>query len=84
MKFKNITSTFIMLAMVLVLSQSAFAAKGIGDTKESAIDLIPKKQVNLYIEDSTDKDWFRWTNDTAKMKRIIVYLNGKAIMKISE
>ncbi|CAH8771334.1 hypothetical protein [Paenibacillus dendritiformis] len=54
-KFKKITSTFIMLAMVLVLSQSAFVAKGIGCTKESAIDLFPKKQVNLYIEDSTDK-----------------------------
>lgn len=49
-KFKKITSTFIMLAMVLVLSQSAFAAKGIGDTKESAIDLFPKKQVTCILK----------------------------------
>lgn len=73
MKFKKTISTFIMLAMVLVLSQSAFAAKGIGDDPKSAISLIPGKSMNLYIEDSTDKDWFTWTNDTGKTKSILAY-----------
>lgn len=66
---KKFVSTLLVFALMLVLSTSAFAAKGIGDTPESAITLIPNNTVKLYIEDSTDNDWFTWTNNTGKMQK---------------
>ncbi|MFW5435658.1 hypothetical protein [Paenibacillus apiarius] len=70
MKFKKSFSAFFVFVMVLVFSQSAFAAKGIGDTKETAINIFPKQEIRLFIEGDGDKDWFTWTNNTGETKYI--------------
>lgn len=46
---KKFISTLLVFTLILVFSTSAFAAKGVGDTKESA---IPSQILgNLYIPD---------------------------------
>ncbi|MCE5173051.1 hypothetical protein LQV63_27690 [Paenibacillus profundus] len=72
MKFKKSFSMFFVFVMVLVFSQSTFAAKGIGDTKETAINIFPKQEIRLFIEGGGDKDWFTWNNNTGETK----YLGG--------
>ena len=57
MEFKKTISTCIMLAMVLVLSQSAFALPGMGDTKETAIKIEPGVTLYSALQDSNDYDW---------------------------
>ncbi|WP_157259795.1 hypothetical protein [Paenibacillus sp. OSY-SE] len=75
MKFKKSFSMFFVFVMVLVFSQNAFAAVGVGDTKESAINLFPPSSIELYISNSKDKNWFTWTNNTGKMKMLTSFLN---------
>ncbi|OBY76470.1 hypothetical protein BBG47_26935 [Paenibacillus sp. KS1] len=70
---KKFVSTLLVFTLMLVFSTNAFAAKGIGDTPETAITLFPRNIVNLYIEDSTDKDWFTWTNNTGKIQRLYAW-----------
>jgi hypothetical protein len=65
---KKFVSSLLVFTLMLVFSTGAFAAKGIGDTKENAISLIPGNSMSLYIEDRTDKDWYKWTNNTGVMK----------------
>ncbi|WP_019420429.1 hypothetical protein [Paenibacillus sp. OSY-SE] len=72
MKHKKFISMFLVFAMAFIFSQSAFAAKGIGDTKETAINIFPKQEIRLFIEGDGDKDWFIWTNNTGATK----YLSG--------
>ncbi|MGG0815749.1 hypothetical protein ABE142_24250 [Paenibacillus alvei] len=73
---KKFISTLLVFTLILVFSTSAFAAKGVGDTKESAINLDPGASYTLFIQDSTDKDWYKWTNQTGKTKRFGSWLNG--------
>ena len=73
---KKFVSTLLVFTLMLVLSTSAFAAKGVGDTQESAINLDPGASYTLFIQDSTDKDWYKWTNNTGKIKRFESWLNG--------
>ncbi|MCM3337511.1 hypothetical protein M3650_02325 [Paenibacillus sp. MER TA 81-3] len=56
MKFKKLISTFLVFAMILVFSQSAFAATGIADTREKALTLFPGQSYSLVIENSKDQD----------------------------
>lgn len=81
---KKFFSTLLVFALMLVFSTSAFAAKGLGDTRDSAIDLYPEglldfypgSPVHLSIENSKDEDWFKWTNNTRKMKGITALFIG--------
>ncbi|WGU95596.1 hypothetical protein QJQ58_04810 [Paenibacillus dendritiformis] len=86
MKFKKTISTFIMLAMVLVLSQSAFAATGIADTREKAITMfLPQSPITLFISDAEDQDWYTWTNNTGQDRFIYVNLqsgSGNTFIKL--
>ncbi|WP_157259640.1 hypothetical protein [Paenibacillus sp. OSY-SE] len=84
MKFKKIVSTFFVFAFVLVFSQSAFALTGVGDTQENAISLFPApsgddlfQDIDLYLDSSEDKDWFKWTNTTGENKFLGAYLSSK-------
>lgn len=74
MKFKNTISTFIMLAMVLVLSQSAFADTGFADTQETAFAITPTKAgvitFTMSLYNSKDMDCYKWTNNTDKGRYI--------------
>ncbi|MCY9513298.1 hypothetical protein [Paenibacillus apiarius] len=70
---KKYVSTLLVFALMLVFSTSAFAANGIGDTKESAISLINEQAISLFIEDSTDRDWFKWTNNTGVTKEFTAW-----------
>ncbi len=37
---------------------------GLGDTRETAITLIPNQEYSLYIDKAQDVDWYKWTNNT--------------------
>ncbi|MBG9736217.1 hypothetical protein [Paenibacillus alvei] len=74
---RKFASTLLVFALMLSFSSNAFAAKGVGDNHESAITLFPKNTVNLYVEDSTDKDWFTWTNNTGKMQKFTAWAHPK-------
>lgn len=77
MKHKRFVTSILAFVFMLVFATSVFAAKGIGDTQESAITIFPKNAVNLYIEGNTDKDWFIWTNNTGKMQRFVAWIQPK-------
>ncbi|PZM62432.1 hypothetical protein DOE73_27395, partial [Paenibacillus dendritiformis] len=66
MKFKKSITTFIMVAMVLVLAQSAFALPGMGDTMEKAIKIEPGVKLNGVLQDANDYDWYTWENKSGK------------------
>lgn len=66
MKFKKSITTFIMVAMVLVLAQSAFALPGMGDTMEKAINIQPGITLKSELHYGNDYDWFVWENKTGK------------------
>lgn len=74
---KKFVSTLLVFALMFVFSTSAFAAKGIGDDMLEAVDVYPGKDIHLYIEDWKDEDWFKWVNNSGKMKVIRAQLKGK-------
>ncbi|MNW52359.1 hypothetical protein D3C74_298760 [compost metagenome] len=79
MKLKKVLMVLFTCVMLLTFSSSASAATGIADTKNTALGLIPSQVFKLFLaEDSADKDWFMWTNNTGVDKFISadVYLNG--------
>lgn len=51
------------LSFSLFGAQSAFASDGVADTRETAIPISPGFIYHT-IADSTDVDWFTWTNNT--------------------
>jgi hypothetical protein len=56
----------ILAASMLVGMPSAFASDGFADTPETAVPTGPGG-VHLYtISDSTDVDWYSWTNNTGQ------------------
>jgi len=71
---KKAASLLIAFVLMLTFSTGAFAAKGIADTKESALDLVVNRDMSLYILDSSDKDWYKWENNTGKMQSFFSYL----------
>ncbi|GAA0390621.1 hypothetical protein [Paenibacillus motobuensis] len=79
MKLKKVLTVLFTTLLLLTLSSSAFASEitptavGIGDTKESAITLVGNSEFNLFLSDSADKDWFKWTNNTSEYKLVAGY-----------
>ncbi|MCM3337512.1 hypothetical protein M3650_02330 [Paenibacillus sp. MER TA 81-3] len=71
MKHKKFISMLLVFALMLVLSQSAFALPGMGDTQEKAINIEPGVRLNSALQDSTDYDWYKWENKTGKNKYTI-------------
>lgn len=47
---------------------------GIGDTRATAIDLFNGFEYNLFLESTTDEDWFKWANNTGAPK--LIYSNA--------
>lgn len=72
-----------MLAVVMMfsISASAFADNaivrpnvvGIADIRETALSYLPGNSYSLFLSDSSDKDWYKWTN-TGAGRFILVYL----------
>ncbi|SYX84417.1 hypothetical protein [Paenibacillus alvei] len=73
---KKFVSTLLVFALMFVFSTSAFAAKGVADTMETAIDLPAGTDYSLFIQDSNDKDWYKWTNNLGHYEMIYLILNG--------
>ncbi|MGY5342511.1 hypothetical protein ACXFAU_08720 [Paenibacillus glucanolyticus] len=82
MKLKKLLSILLISASLMTVSTSAFADNGstnieivpqvvgVGDTRATATDLLNGSDYNLFLESSTDEDWFRWTNNTGAPKLI--------------
>lgn len=79
---KKLLSTAIIATSILSITQSAFASEvpeteitpyvvGLGDTREKALTLISGQEYSLYLENSTEQDWFKWTNNTGEGKFIL-------------
>lgn len=77
---KRILSLLLVAVCLVALSSSAFAreisptATGVGDTKEKALTLTPGLEYSLYIDSSTDADWYKWTNNTGQGKFFLALL----------
>lgn len=83
-KLKKFLTALLTSAMLLTMSSSVFAAEsvndtekvtpyiiGVGDTKSSALTLVPGQNYNLYLsDDSADREWFKWTNTTGQNKYV--------------
>lgn len=79
MKFKKILTVLFTSVLLLTFSLPASAAPGIGDTKNTALTLLPSQVIKLFLAaDSSDKDWYKWTNNTGEDKfvSIDVFLSG--------
>ncbi|MNW37000.1 hypothetical protein D3C74_140260 [compost metagenome] len=93
MKFKKVLTVLFTSVMVLTMSSSVMAESteatevtpfiiGVGDTRDTAINLIPSQNYSLFLSnDNNDKDWFKWTNNTNQYKRVSsnVYFNGSRL-----
>lgn len=81
MNLKRTLTTLLAVIMVFSISASAFAEStdikptvvGIADTRETALSYIPGNSYSLFLSDSNDKDWYKWTN-TGSGRFILVYL----------
>ncbi|WP_426451659.1 hypothetical protein ACP26L_06150 [Paenibacillus sp. S-38] len=62
--FKKVFSTSILAAALLMGAQSAFASDGIADSRSTATLLPIDSAAVGTISDSTDVDYFYWTNNT--------------------
>lgn len=88
---KKFVSTLLVFALMLVLSQSAFAATGFADTQETAFAITPTKggviTITMSLSNSGDKDWYKWTNNTGKGRYISSAFssgsNGKSEFKLA-
>lgn len=53
---------------------------GIGDTRETAVSLLLNEYggvvYDLFIQNATDQDWFKWTNTTGVYKRVGLNVGG--------
>ncbi|MFB7814874.1 hypothetical protein ACFC0X_11855 [Paenibacillus chitinolyticus] len=61
---KNLLALGVVASALLVGSQSAFASDGVGDSRGTAISISPNSAAVQTISDSTDVDYFTWTNNT--------------------
>lgn len=75
MKFKKMLTVLFTSVLLLTFSSPVGAVTGIGDTKESAVGLIPGTAYSLFLSDSNDEDWFKWTNTTGDYKFIGGYFS---------
>lgn len=75
MKFKKMLAALFTSVLLLTFSTPVGAVTGIGDTKETALTLVPKQEYNLFLSDRSDKYWFKWTNNTGEFKSILGFLN---------
>ena len=75
MKLKKKLATLLLTgALTLSVASSAFALSGWADTQATAITLQPGVSVFQPISDSTDVDWYSWTNNTGSMKSLVLEL----------
>lgn len=86
---KKFVSTLLVFALMLVFSTNAFAARGFADTQETAFAITPTKSggwkdgnkiITMILSDSSDKDWYKWTNNTGEGRYITTSFsedNGK-------
>jgi hypothetical protein len=90
-KIKKLLSLLIISAIVMLPSASAFAENvnstevtpyivGIGDSQATAISLLLNEYggvvYDLFIQNSTEKDWFKWTNTSSGYKRVYATVGG--------
>lgn len=75
MKLKKMLTVLFTSVLILTFSSPAYAATGVGDTKETAITLIPDTTYTLFLSNSSDEDWFKWTNTTGDFKFIGGYFS---------
>lgn len=78
MKLKKLLTVLLTSMLLLTLSTSVFAsdvsptAVGVGDTRESATSFIlnssNKAEYSLFLQSSSDEDWYKWTNTTNKTR----------------
>lgn len=79
MKIKKILTVLLTSVMLLTFSSAAYAADvkpnaiGIGDTQAQALSLFPDQSYTLFLSNATDKDWFKWTNNTGVSKKVTAY-----------
>ncbi|GIP59212.1 hypothetical protein [Paenibacillus woosongensis] len=67
MKFKKMLTVLFTSVLLLTFSSSTSAMPGVADTQETALTYFPGQFYSLYLSsDSSDKDWFKWTNNTGK------------------
>ncbi|GBF76309.1 hypothetical protein PA598K_04768 [Paenibacillus sp. 598K] len=72
MKFKKLFIVAVAMICMMAFGQSAFGAHGIYDSKETAGMLfpLPFDDRQLYISDSSDADWYVYTNNTSTPKSL--------------
>lgn len=81
MNLKKALTSLLAVSMMFSISAPAFADNadvrptvvGIADTRETALSYIPGNSYSLFLSDSNDKDWYKWTN-TGAGRFILVYL----------
>jgi len=78
MKFKKLFIVAVAMVCMMAFGQSAFAGTGIYDTKETAGMLfpLPIDQRQMTISDSSDVDWYVYTNYTSTPKSFSAYLTA--------
>ncbi|MEW9699992.1 hypothetical protein [Paenibacillus sp. SI8] len=64
MRFKKSVVLFASVSLLLIGAQSAFASDGVADSRSTAITLAPGNAALQTISDSSDVDYFKWTNTT--------------------
>ena len=80
MKLKKVVMILLTSLMLLTISSSVTAseitpnATGIADTREDAITLFNNKMYTLFISDASDKDWYKWTNDSGSPQIVDAFL----------
>ncbi|CAH0120429.1 hypothetical protein PAE9249_02948 [Paenibacillus sp. CECT 9249] len=87
---KRILSLLLVAVCLVALSSSAFTNKGeitptaigIGDTKETALTIIPGQDFKLFIQNDQDEDWFTWTNNTGGTKFFSAHILGNDATKL--
>ncbi|RXZ84168.1 hypothetical protein EBB07_03550 [Paenibacillaceae bacterium] len=86
MKAKKYLIVLMLTAMVMVLSQSAFAtditptAIGFDDTEETAMPLTPSgtESFEFFLTNANDVDWYKWTNTTSKVRVMYAIVEGSS------
>ncbi|KZE83499.1 hypothetical protein AV654_07950 [Paenibacillus elgii] len=76
MKKKLIPSLIASVILLSVGSQSAFAIKGAGDTRDTAITLYTSTTRTWTLDSFNDEDWFKWRNDTGSTKYVSASLQS--------
>jgi len=81
MNLKKALTTLLAGIMMFSISASAFAdgadvrptVVGVADTRDTALSYIYGNSYSLFLSDSNDKDWYKWTN-TGAGRFVLVFL----------